>query len=412
MAFEDDPYNTTEDSSAPRFHGLKLRPELLDRPSIYLPFPRVRGKTLWEMNVLRQVETQIQQMVVLLQRPPSQEEVDAFVPICSHATNRQRLGFPVGIALGFAHTYLGIGKTISPETPRPQSLQSFLSTFSKISWRPLLAPVAFRVGIWTMISYSFFTTYARYKEAVEIIHEPRLEQFRNELRQVTAEDVRRRKLEHSNRVWQARQAEKRAATQKDDSATHSSFEQTSSVSADTASTSSLYPNSDQSASANDGFSSMQPSSPPGYGHTDVRHGRWQQSVSPTPGSPVQNESLNSSGNGSSSDFFDDPSPVSPEYRPNQSASTTNAWDRVRQGKNKSANPGPTPIQGSSFPNAWDQRNRTDNDSSSYLNEERLRQQEKEKAQREFDRMLEAERGASRNDQSPILEEKRGGWKRW
>lgn len=397
-----DPYNTTGDPSAFNIGEPRYKPELLERPLIYLPYPRINGKTLWERSVMLQMQRRTQEILVILHRLPTQEELDAFVPIFSRVTNRERLGVPIGLTLGLAHTYYSYRQQAPQGSSPSQTIRAVLSGAKNIGWGNLVAPLAWRVLSWSTLSLAFFYTYSKYKEALEVIAEPRLERFRHELRQMTPEELRRRKLEYANKLWQERQA-RRGTAGKGDEVSQSPFDQASPTSAEA---SPLYPNSDRSPST--GPYSTQPSATADYGNADVQRGRWQQ---PTGRTPQYGQRTGSGSSAGSSDFFDDASPTNPEYESSRSVSTTNAWERLRQSNTSSANPITKPTGSSLSSNAWDQRVRTDNDSSSYSNEDRLRQQEKEKAQQEFDRMLEAERRASMDSQPP-MEDKKGGWRRW
>jgi hypothetical protein len=257
-----------------------------------------------------------------------------------------------------------------------------------------LKQVAANVGWKMLISVSIFGTlssiYAAFNDAQNMLGDPRLKHFLEDMRKQKPEDVRRRKLQAaSERVRIVRSGEKDIGSQyqqaigQPDGFVSDAYAYQQDPESTPANSYSEYesPNSSQSTSN----SSSKQQSPPAQGSGPVwARGRGTQ--------PEQS---------SGTDFFDDDdaSPTAAEYRNVgiDGSSNGSAWDRIRS-QNAGRRPQP-PQQSPNSYSAFAENNGADQDQSWSAP-----RSEKDQAQAEFDRMIEAERNVGNEGSS-----RRRGW---
>ncbi|KAJ9319416.1 hypothetical protein DTO271D3_185 [Paecilomyces variotii] len=391
-----DPFSRSVDPNSPfaKYYPLQVRQDLIYQPGLLGMYLTFFGRRNWERRFSEGLIERIENTKLVIQRYPTQQELDCFVESSSRGLYLSRLGLPFGLAAGVAHTLYQF-REVKASPHRRIDLRAITEYFRLLAksdpafMRQFAFASAVRLFGWSITGLVLSSIYASYKSTSQMLVDPRLERLREEIRQQKPEDIQRRKIE---RVTDRHQQAQRAREGMKQGALAESQEQQSSegdLSADSPGNNTYY----------------------GTGTTDIR-----ESI-PTPSQPnrqVYGDQATTSSSNGSSDFFDDDnaSPTNPDYRMDDSSSSGaiggSTWERIRQ-QNISGNAEQRrPQQTYRSPQ---QPNQTASDASdSYSSEERNRQRERELAQREFDRMVEAERKAG--EDSPNTGNQNRGWGSW
>jgi hypothetical protein len=385
-----DTFDRPTDRSSPfaKYYPLQVRQELIRQPGFFGMYLTFFGKRNWEHRFNEDLINRIENTKLVIQRYPTQEELDCFTEQTSRGIYQARVGLPIGFAAGIIHSLYQIRTaTDAPRGFNPAETLKYIRTHAKAdpSWFRQAAFLAgFKLFAWSITGVTLSSIYASYKATTNMLMDPRLEKLREEIRNQKPEDIQKRKMDRANERYQQVQRAREASKQ-------GAFAE------------------GQEQGANEGrVSGEQPNTYYGTGTTDVR-----ESI-PTPSQPERriygNRATTSSSTGGS-DFFDDASPTNPNYGTDDSSSSSavggSAWERIRQ-QNISgggAEQRRSPSQGYRAPQQPNQPS-----SESYESEERNRLREREQAQRDFDRMLEAER-KSGDDVSGTGGQNRG-WGSW
>lgn len=347
-----------------------IRPDQIIKPDVLTMYFGFFGKRNWSQRLTARLINQVEKTQVLVERLPTQSEMDAFATITSRNIYYTRLGIPLGFAAGMAHLYQNFRKSEWVPVGMRNS-PTMLWQAAKMFWRnePAMARTvatasAFKLFIWAAGVSTASALYATYRETKDTLTDPRLSEFLEELRRQKPEDVQRRRREAVRRRFQK-------LPQAGGGAYAESHEH-----------------------GQDG----------GYGESDEdtinatqfsRQGKTpdQPRVIPDRNKPrLYADPATTESPSGSSDFFgeyDDASPTAPEYR------NDNDWTRIRG----------TPTQQGS---AWE-RIRQQNIPSREDRRENLRptqqgpesssygidkQREREQAKADFEKLLEAERNVS------------------
>ncbi|CAG8135021.1 unnamed protein product [Penicillium olsonii] len=375
-----------------RYNSLQLRQEAVVRPDLFTLYFGFLGTANWKRKVASALTDRVENHYVLTARSPTQDELDAIVEHGTRSLYRNRVGLPVGALIGGAWTYAKLRS--SPNFPRtnptPQAiLQAMRLSSTNISLKSFAATAAWRMLFATCFFSALSNIYAVYNDATSMLTDPRLKGFVEEMRSQKPEDVRKRKLQAaSERIRSMRTGEqtiglqfKQALGQPGEYS--GSYEQDPNDYSTPPNSYSEYESSNSTESTYS--SSNQPSTPASTGPVWAR-GRGTQ--------PASEQT-------SGSDFFDDDdaSPTAAEYRNTNidGSSSGSAWDRIRR---QNAAAGSRSPQQHAMPqsslHAYGSYENTQSDQDRYRSEQLS---EKDKAQAEFDRMIEAERNAG-SDKSP------------
>jgi hypothetical protein len=245
-----------------------------------------------------------------------------------------------------------------------------------------------RFGAWVLFMSGNFGGYATYKFTVALSSDPRLGEFREAIKRYA--EARKQKLEgYKEKAKQRREGI--------DTVRHASA------------TASAEGPGEESYTKGESVGGT-------YGQAEERG----QSDAPpyqtyqTPSREYElPRSFTADSSSGSSDFFDDASPTAPEYQTSvtstsKPSSNENAWDRIRRENASRAS-----ISAASNSN-WGRQRTTTSEYSSYESEQQNGQRERESAQRDFDRMLDAERQVSHQDAGgdESSNSNKKGWRRW
>ena len=383
-------YDSFADPSSPfaKLPYLKVKPELLVRPGIltlgYLGFG---GKSGFERKVHRAAYKAVEATKVAIQRYPTQEELDALVSRASKSVYETRTGIPLGVTFGALHSYLATKKALGTPTEFSawqvvRDRLKLLATTDPSGFREIMTASGVRVFAWALLGYTASAVYASYRDATHVLTDPRLDRWREEFKDQRPEDIRRRKIELAQETYRERLRSRQ----------HGTREQHQEDSSEDLQASVQAPNAPYGTeSAPDSIEMSKP--------------EFSQNAPWLGRSGYQNDATGS-------DIFDDASPTASEYQREglSSTSSSSSWERIRQ-KNASSDGSHSwkaPQQSSSS-----QPGHYSNNYVSQSVNERDVQHEREQAQWQFDRMLEAERKASQDPNLTDGAEGKGrGWKRW
>lgn len=365
---------------------LKINREHLQRPNPFLLWVGFAGPWNWERTVMYRLSQQVETIKGLLRRDLSQPELDALTEHASREMNTRRIGLPVGVTAGSIHAYYTLRKKLS----MPDNVSLFESF--KTAWRlPAVQDrrsaafqAGLRLGAWVLFMSGNFGGYATYKFTVALSTDPRLVDFREAVKRYA--EARKQRLEGYREKAKQRGEGIDEMRHAGETSSGEAVEEYKGVEGRGIGT---YAQAEEP---------RQSDAPPYQAY---------QTPSRSYETP---RSYNDSSSGPS-DFFDDASPTAPEYQTPVAAPKTlsneNAWDRIRR-ENASRASNPTPSAQSSW--GRPQQQSPSSDYSSYENEQQSSQRDRESAQREFDRMLDAERQLSQ--QTGGADEDKKGWRRW
>lgn len=392
---------TGQNPALARYFPLKIKPDLVvqpDRLTLYFGF---FGTWNWRRNVAQALTSRVENTWVQINRSPTQDEMDAFTTHTSRGVYYRRMGMSLSGLLGTAY----LVKT-TPSMPRftPEQIKLWVRTMDgQVAMRAVFK-AAFKVLFVTTTGVMVSSMVAAYTETKGALTDRRLEQFMEDMRTQKPEDIRKRKIqaaaEHVRRI-RAGEKDISAGIKEDlswgggyDQGTNQDqYDYDNSASTDLPSESESWGTS-QSEQQNQPSGPNASRMPQTYGSSSAAQG-------------MDNEPASQSGSGS--DFFfgssnDDASPTAPEYRHTNADGSPagSAWDRLRRqtrGSGSQQPPARPPRmqqwgqargapESSGYSPAGDQ-DRYDTD----------RRREKEQAQADFDKMMEAERNVSNDGPS-------------
>ncbi|KAJ5636342.1 uncharacterized protein N7484_009655 [Penicillium longicatenatum] len=350
----------------PNFAGLKIKPELLVRPDLFTLYFGFFGNTNWQRTAKERIVERLEGTWVMTGRNPRQEELDAFTVHTTRGMYYGRAGIPVSTFIGAAWMYQRGAKYFPTGANAKERLLLMRHIFltQRQEFMSVVSRVAFRMFFIGTLGGIISGVASAYVNVGGLLSDPRLEQWRRDSKASKDEDIRKRKMQLASDSYH------RARRSVEDKVHVGSSDYDSGV-----------PEARVNDSSMSGFEPAQSQQQYGYGQSS--------------GSPSTYESQPSQS--SSSDFFggsdDDASPTAPEYRnTNPDGSPMSSWDRIRQ-QNASSRPQP-PMRQS--PQAWGQ-SQNQPESAPIDTQDRYdfdKSREREQAQAEFDRMMEAERNAS------------------
>lgn len=325
----------------------------------------------------------------LLRRDLSQPELDALAEHASHEINTRRIGFPVGLTAGAIHSYYTLRRTLS--------VPSKVSLFEgwKTAWglaaaqekRAVLFAAGWRLSLWVFFTSGIFASYSMTSYQVALSTDPRLADFRETIKRY--KEAREQRKEGYKEL--AKQRREGIDTVRHAGATASA---------------------EEAGDENKGVDGQSGT----YGQAEERgqsdtppYQTYQTYQTPSRGNETPRSYAETS---SGSDFFDDASPTALEYQKSASLKSTsneNAWDRIRR-----ENASRSSVSAPSSQSGWGrpQQQNTSSEYSSYEREQQSGQRERESAQRDFDRMLDAERQVSQQDAGDESNSNKKGWRRW
>lgn len=385
---------------AGNFH-LQVRPELVVRPDLFTMTFGFFGRRNWQRNVAYTMMERVENSWLLTGRPLTQDELDAFTTYSTRTLYYRRMGVPMSSFLGTAYLYYRVRKDVGlPSNASPASVFAALrnqARVDKAGFRSMVAASAFKMLFITTTGAILSGFAALYSETTNVIVDPRLRGFVEDMRGQKPEEVRQRKVKAaSERIRRMRGGEKDIEGYIVEELQHpgSHPEQNDQDSY-------AYENSATTPSGSDmTYSTSQNDQQTGSAGQ-------QRPVAEAPrrswgyGGQAPSQQGTSGGSSGDSDFFfggkdDDASPTAPEYRyTNPDGSPTSAWDRLRQQRGQSSR-APPPQQPRP---QWGQEQDSPNspiytpagDRDLY---DSSRNREKDQAQADFDRMMDAERNAS------------------
>lgn len=387
---------------------------------INIPPRNIFGRLLLSENryveaVAMPLALRMNSMSAVLKRYLTQEEADA---ITSQVATKVYVG-DMGRSLGFM---VGVSRARLPqEILPPKDIPA--GSYSKILFENLrLHPTAAAwsvgrnvliVGLWTVGAGFLSDFYSSMMQAYATMTDPRLDEYRQTMRSQNPTELRNQITETNQKtveIWRKesfrryRQSQGMSAGGQDDASPSGGMMNDYSGSGnyseggDTAthgSNSESYSGAQGSTASNGEVSS----------DSQTRQKALQQHQAPSPPSHASDDTS------SGTDFFDDASPTAQDHRDSGSQSSGgSAWGRIRQSASQSTS-GP---QGSfrrapdqqqqQYENQYDSTPSSSMGSSSYGSRtnsdfqyseyERDKQTAKEQAQKEFDRMIDAERSGS------------------
>ncbi|KAJ5952583.1 uncharacterized protein N7479_010996 [Penicillium vulpinum] len=373
--------------------NIKLREETIVRPDLFTLYFGFFGEGVWKHKVAKTVNERVENHYVLTQRPPTQDELDAMVEHGTRCLYQARTGVPVSSFIGTALLYAQARRSPNfPRNPTPMSLFNTLRAMSSApTFKTTVGSAAFKMLFIVTLGGMASSAYAVSQDAMHMLTDPRLKQFIQDVRKAKPEDVRKRKIEAAHeRIRHGRNSEQGIGSQV--FGTPGGYGDSNGYPQEQASFDPVgQPNSySEYVNSNDTQGDSQSAS---YGSSrfDSNMGAvWAR------GRGTQPESK------SALDFMDedDASPTAAEYRDTNIDGSSNgsAWDRIRR-QNAAARSQPRSQPGMSQPTinpysvGFGQSDQEKYDSS--------QKTERDQAQADFDRMIEAERnvgseGSSRN----------------
>ncbi|OQE45073.1 hypothetical protein PENCOP_c002G03651 [Penicillium coprophilum] len=364
-------------------HNLQLRQESIVRPDIFTLCFGFFGTGAWKQKVAKTVTERVENHYVLTQRPPTQDELDAMVEHGTRCLYHARTGLPISSFLGTALLYSQARKSpLFPRNPTPAALFNTVRTMaSDASLRGNIGSAAFKMVFIITLGSMASSAYAVSQDAMHMLTDPRLKQFVEDVRKAKPEDVRKRKIEAAHaRLRGMRNGEQDIGSQIIGTpagyTSDNGYEQEQ-----TSFDSSAQPNSySEYVSSNDTQGSSQSASYESSTPNLNAGAIWAR------GRGTQPESK------SALDFMDedDASPTAAEYRDTNIDGSSNgsAWDRIRR-QNAGARgqprqqPGVSQTTMNPYSAGFGQSDQEKYDSG--------QKTERDQAQAEFDRMIEAER---------------------
>jgi hypothetical protein len=412
-------------------YPLVLKTEYLSRPDLFTLYFGFVGQRNWLYKNSAHVRDRIESCKVMINRLPTQDELDAFVYHGSKYIYHQRLGAPYSGAIGTAYVYWrvrnsGVVAHLAPglkpgQKPSPAQVLAAVKLYSTIepaNFRQLMISGSFRWFFWVVAGSVMTSVWGMLHDLKETMGDPRLKQFFAEMKDKDPEEVRRRKIQ---RVVERNKAAKEVAERRAQGLPPVEVGMGQGASAGGG-----YTESQEFGQGGGQYGSLDP-----YSSSPARESVPSASSDKPANLPDRNlgrlygdssstESMRGAttvDQNKATDFFesDDASPVAAEYR-SDGGSQGSAWDRIRQ--QASSGSGSQGGQESGLGSAWtrsvNERQQREQDSgpgsawsggSSTPDSER---RQREQAQAEFDRLLEAERNMAGDSERG----EKKGWGRW
>ncbi|KKK17243.1 hypothetical protein ARAM_001820 [Aspergillus rambellii] len=376
-------------SAIAKYPGLQIKPDLITHPDLFTLYFGFFGPWFWKRKFTASLSQRIENARVLVQRPPTQEELDAFVTHTSRGVYQQRMGAPLGLLGGTARllaqarksahfaTYMpraAADKKTAP--PTPANLVDAARAFARADpalFKQAAKMSALRLFFWTLAGASVSSVYAVWVDWNSTLTDPRLRQFVEDVKHQNPDDVRKRRAEATaERVkGRSRQGQQQQQQQPEELG----FEE---------------------FEARSGMQGLESGSEPVVQETGqvqeqnrfARAALYSQYSQRDSRQPHEEQNRAVGFFDDDDDDDDDASPTAPEYRETVrkefGGAQGSAWDRIRQQNQtqaQAAGPGmlkpSRPLQPKS--DSWGSGASGDG------------QQEREQAQAEFDRLVDAER---------------------
>ncbi|KAL4756477.1 putative endo-1,3(4)-beta-glucanase [Aspergillus foveolatus] len=356
--------------------GVKLDPKSICHPGLETLYIGFFGTRNYHRAVVRRLAHKLEIGSAIVNRPLTQDELDFYVETISQATSNNRWGLITGVEFGML-TGLVLGqrkKEFQQYAPpldanRPAIFTRYVETLKAMR---VADPAVFQRTIMSLCKTTFIgglcgwfvgSAYAMSRSAAAASTDPRIKQHREEFMKVDQRVAERRRRAAMVARVQGAQGKLEDDLYNQEGLYQGGFEESSS-------TTTSQP-ADTSASPTIQSQTYPLNTPTESQSTPA----W-----PTPHPETYSSSVPTSGQSKDGTFFDDDaSPIAPDYRDTNTAPQGSAWERIRQqNQNPSYNPSVTQPQYQRAPLAAEA---TGNDSY----------RERERAQAEFDRMLEAER---------------------
>ncbi|KAF7122581.1 hypothetical protein CNMCM5793_000606 [Aspergillus hiratsukae] len=388
-------------------YPLVIKTESLSRPDFFTLYFGFFGQRNWIRKNAAHTLERIESCKVMINRIPTQDELDAFVETGSKYIYHQRLGAPYFGAIGAAWAYWRLSnsrevKHLAPGGVEPGKRPTPGQVFGALKLYASIEPANFRsLVVWGGVRWFFFvltgsmvtSVWGMFHDLKAAMADPRLKQFFAEMREKDPEEVRRRKVQ---RVAERSKAAKEAAERRAQGlppveagmgqGAGGGYTESHEHDQGGAAYGSLDPYSSSSARESVPSTSQDRAA-------DVRRLFGDASTTEsTRGATTADENK-------ATDFFagDDASPVAAEYQ-SGGGSQGSAWDRIRQQAGSRSGSGSQGGQDSGLGSAWNRPSMPDNE-----------RRERDQAQADFDRLLEAERNMGGGSEKG---EKKGGWGRW
>ncbi|ODM15650.1 hypothetical protein SI65_08884 [Aspergillus cristatus] len=407
-SYQQDDQNVTPTNANSSITQYQIKPEAIVSPDLFTLYFGFAGKWNWQRNLVNTLAARVENARVLVQRPPTQDEMDAFVTHSSRSLYYGRIGAPLASGLAIARMYSQARKTdyykaMVPgveegKLPSAKQLAQGVTRFAKAdptAFRSVAAASVFKLFFWTLTGATMSSIYAVYNDTIATMSDPRLTNFVREVKQQKPEEVRKRKIDAAQDRYRQNQQQMTSQPQEP--------QQPSEMVPDQASGGTTESHEQQDYSAMYGNNAEPTTSSRSYDR------------------PTTTVSTSSSWFGgrkeqdSVSDFFDDASPTAPEYQyprnntttsqPSQPVFQRGAWERIRQqNTNEVSN-----SQGQEYYRGQSREWNTQSQRNSGSGQDTEGQREKEQARADFERMLDAERNMSSDDSG---NGKNKGWGRW
>ncbi|CAI7619226.1 unnamed protein product [Penicillium manginii] len=357
---------------------LRLRPELIVKPDPLTMYLGFWGTTMWKINVAAALVNDVESWWTRSGRFPTQDEFDVFTAGTSRGLYNKELAFPIAYFANSSYLFWAARRSpYYPKKPTPTSLLAGLKRFriaDPPGFREMLVQKSFMM-LFILFSSGLVTrTFGAFRYASDMQDPP------------TPEDIQRRRVALAN--------DHRRLHQNRDPGFTGQILQQMGFNVRAAQV------EEQGQSQYDGASSSAASSESELVYGTSQNGQDVSAPQPSYGS------LQNSGNGSSQpdsklDFFgssdeDDASPTAPEYRNTSmtGVSTGSAWDRIRQ---QNSTQGSRPVAPRQWGQSQAQSGTESTNDSLPIDQDRYdydRRREKDAAQADFNKMMDAERNAS------------------
>ncbi|KAB8077953.1 hypothetical protein BDV29DRAFT_32112 [Aspergillus leporis] len=382
----DNPPPTGPDETSPqtRYHSLTINRDLIASPDPFTLYFGFFGSWNYTHKVQSNILRRVENARVLIQRLPTQPELDAMVTHSSRSLYQERIGAPIGFFAGAAQLYVQARKSeqFTRYWPTPtgssteggkgqmpsvgqilEAAKTFAAAEPAVARRAVFV-TGFKLLFWSVAGATMTSVWAVYNETKNTMADERLKQFLADLKRQKPEEVRQRQMESRGRRAVGEQAGDVV------------------VEADRGDYGSGYPGDGNGQSSDGSVAERRPV------------------LEPVGGSGVEQSR---GGN-----FFDDDdaSPTAPEYRTNRNLQASyqqgSAWERIRQ---QNASSGA--VQSSRLDTSGQQSPQWDSWSSP--SSESDKQREREQARAEFERLLDAERNVTQSSES---DGRNKGWGKW
>jgi hypothetical protein len=374
-----------------RNNKLLLRPELVKRPDLFTLYFGFWGENAWTRELGSMITSRVENQYVLTARYPTQEEIDAHLEHGSRTLYYRRIGLPVSAFAGTAYFYNKARKSPDfPANPTPKSLFDTARNMWKFDindFRRTVPSTAFKMLFITTAAVMASSGWAVSADAMSTLGDPRMKQFLEDMRKADPEEVRKRKIQAANeRVRSIRQGAADIGTQMRQQNGQGGSSGGGGYSQDNYDS----PAAPDPPSDNDAYNATPMSSQSSYESQAEPEQRINTGAVWARGRGSQPESK------SVLDLMDedDASPTAAEYRNTNidGSQSGSAWDRIRRQNAGGRSPRQPP--GMTNPYAEYSDHNREHYGSGQMSE-------KDRAQANFDRMIDAERnagsgGSSRN----------------